>query len=180
MNLSIPSWTSQPEIPIQFACPSYGKNISPSISWTPVKNTQSYALILQDPDANDFVHWYIPSISPSIHSMDELEYTPQNISNLASFYLSQSKNSLRMKQGINSHQTFGYFGPCAPKGTGIHRYQFYLYALDKDIYEISKENQQEIKSLFLPKKSHEFEELLQQKNIQILQKDSITGHFQAP
>ena len=177
MNLSIPSWTSQPEIPIQYACPSYGNNISPSISWTPIKNAQSYALILQDPDANDFVHWYIPSISPSIHSIDALENSPKNISNLSSFY---SSHSIRVKQGINTHQTFGYFGPCAPKGTGIHKYTFYLYALDKDIYEIVKDIPQEVKLLFLPKKSNEFEELLQQKNIHILQKDSISGNFQAP
>jgi Raf kinase inhibitor-like YbhB/YbcL family protein len=34
-------------------------------------------------------------------------------------------------QGKNSWSTIGYRGPAPPKGHGVHRYFFKLYALDK-------------------------------------------------
>jgi phosphatidylethanolamine-binding protein (PEBP) family uncharacterized protein len=49
---------------------------SPKVSWTPIENAQCYVLIFEDPDSlprpSNFIHWYIPYISPHITEIDEL------------------------------------------------------------------------------------------------------------
>jgi len=108
--------TGQP-IPGKYSC--QGEDISPPLKWAGVpKNTLSFALICDDPDApgGTWVHWVIynlPSDTPSLS-----ENTPK----------SDTLKSGAI-QGRNSFQNIGYGGPCPPGGKA-HRYFFKVYALD--------------------------------------------------
>jgi len=103
-------------IPSEYTC--QGENYSPEISWTPVSNAVSYALICDDPDApnpDGFVHWVVFNIPPDATTLAKSLPTDEPMSNGA-------------VQGENSYRKSEYDGPCPPKGT--HRYFFKVYALD--------------------------------------------------
>lgn len=92
-----------------------GKGIKPSLEWSnPPTGTQSYALILHDPDARKgiFFHWIVYNIPASDNNINN--DTPAD----------------RYDEGINSADKKGYTAPCPPKGEVAHRYIFTLYALD--------------------------------------------------
>ena len=100
-----------------------GKNISPALSWNdPPAGTQSFALIVDDPDApmGTWVHWVLFNIPADKRSLQEdLPVTGKNV----------DPNAIYV--GKNSSGNIGYDGPCPPSGT--HRYYFKLYALDTPI-----------------------------------------------
>ena len=139
----------------KYLCQSHSGNkneYSPQVSWTPIPNALSYALILEDPDAIprpfNFIHWYIPYISSNITQIDEINITRNqkvlnNISkNINELALSNSNNvkiNMGMVMGINSLGNIGYHGPCAPPKTGIHKYIIKLYGLKENI-PLDKEN----------------------------------------
>lgn len=103
-------------IPSLFTCE--GENISPQISWVDYpKNTKSFALIADDPDApmGTWVHWVVYNI-------------PSNISELKQNFPLDKEFPNGIKQGITDFAKTGYGGPCPP--SGIHRYFFKVYALD--------------------------------------------------
>ncbi len=103
-------------IPSIYTCT--GRNISLPLSWNnPPAGTQSFALIMDDPDApgGTFTHWMLYNLPPSTSRLGEnLPSSPQ---------LPDGS-----QQGKNSFGKQGYGGPCPPSGT--HRYFFKLYALD--------------------------------------------------
>ncbi|NEO84373.1 MAG: YbhB/YbcL family Raf kinase inhibitor-like protein [Spirulina sp. SIO3F2] len=99
------------EIPKQYTCD--GADISPPLHWgKPPNNTQSYVLIVDDPDAplKTWVHWVVYNLPETQNALPEKDV------------LSDAT------QGINDFKTVAYGGPCPPKGE--HRYFFKLYALD--------------------------------------------------
>ncbi|CEK09721.1 YbhB/YbcL family Raf kinase inhibitor-like protein [Legionella hackeliae] len=99
-------------IPEKYTC--VGADISPALFWeNPPKETKSFVLIIEDPDAADevLVHWLLFNIPPEIRNLTEGEAPQGAIS------------------GKNSWGLTGYKGPCPPSGTS-HRYVFKLYALD--------------------------------------------------
>ena len=108
-------------IPAKYACT--GRNISPALAWTePPSATQSFALIMDDPDApmGTWVHWVLFNIPADVRNLQEdLPVTGKNVDPNAIFV------------GKNSSNNIGYDGPCPPSGT--HRYFFKLYALDTTI-----------------------------------------------
>jgi len=176
LQLSIPDWTHQ--ISSIHLCPNYGNNISPSLSWNSSLNNnriKSYALILQDISAHNYIHWYIPYISPSLNKIDNLvnknKMLKTNISQIFDYYMKNSE--LKVKQGFNTRNTLGYFGPCAPEGTGSHEYIFHFMALDDDIFK-SDYN----KDILLPKRYEEFKNILKEKNINILMETKVSGFFE--
>ncbi len=103
-------------IPPLYTCT--GDNISPPLIWsgTPA-GTQSFALILDDPDApgGTFTHWVLYNI-------------PASSGGLAQDVRASAQLPDGSLQGKNSAARNGYTGPCPPSGT--HRYFFKLYALD--------------------------------------------------
>ena len=104
-------------IPDLHACDFIGLNKSPQLSFTNApSDTQSFALIMFDPDAPDknFVHWVIFNI-------------PVNSSELEGDITSEAVLENGTKQGKNG--TIGYFGPCPPPGE-THRYIFKVFAID--------------------------------------------------
>jgi Raf kinase inhibitor-like YbhB/YbcL family protein len=119
-----------------------GKNISPHIKWNKSKNTISYALIFEDPDAvnGTFIHWYIPYISYNVNELNSLLNNSllnnkllQNISLISNNILNKNiqNEKINIIQGKNSLNEFGYHGPCAPEGTGTHRYILTIFSLNK-------------------------------------------------
>jgi hypothetical protein len=104
-------------IPEKFTCK--GEDISPALSWTePPAGTQSFALIMDDPDApaGTWVHWVLFNIPVSARSLPET-------------FPSDAILPDGSMSGNSSFGGPGYGGPCPPSGT--HRYFFKLYALDE-------------------------------------------------
>ncbi len=103
-----------------------GKNISLPLSWNHApKGTKSFAISLVDlhPVANNWVHWLVINISPSVDSLLEGASTT-------------NKLTTGVKELKNSWGVVGYGGPQPPKGSGAHRYEVTLYALSIDKLEL--------------------------------------------
>ena len=109
MKLSSPAFAHNTFIPLKFTCE--GQRINPALAIEGIpKEAKTLALIVDDPDApsGDFVHWVVYDIA--ITSRIE-------------------EDSIPGKQGANSAGNQNYVSPCPP--TGVHRYFFKIYALDK-------------------------------------------------
>jgi len=115
-EVTSPAFANAEAIPADYSCK--GRNISPTLTWSePPAAAQSFALIMDDPDApmGTWVHWVIFNIPASTRDLKESTPTNPQISD----------GSLQGKTSAGSN---GYHGPCPPSGT--HRYFFKLYALD--------------------------------------------------
>lgn len=115
-EITSPAFANAEAIPADYSCK--GRNISPTLTWSePPDAAQSFALIMDDPDApmGTWVHWVIFNIPASTRDLKEGASTDPQISD----------GSLQGKTSAGSN---GYHGPCPPSGT--HRYFFKLYALD--------------------------------------------------
>lgn len=109
-----------------------GRNMSPPLTWSGApENTQSFALICDDPDAprGIWVHWVIFNI-------------PGTTTRLGESVPIQKELSTGARQGTNDFRRIGYGGPAPPPGKP-HRYFFKLYALDTmlDLREGSNKQQ---------------------------------------
>ena len=116
MKLTSPAFSHNEPIEAKYTCD--GANISPALAWSEApENTQSFALIVDDPDApaKVWVHWILYNIPSTVGYLRENEgstrETPPYLSGATDF---------------NGAQKWG--GPCPPSGT--HHYRFTLYALD--------------------------------------------------
>ncbi|MEN6395671.1 MAG: YbhB/YbcL family Raf kinase inhibitor-like protein [Methanoregula sp.] len=116
-TLAVDSVTPGSGLPQEFTCT--GSSRTPGISWENVPaGTQSYVLILDDPDApaGTFTHWIVYNIPPDTQSIDPAQPDGKVLSGGAQI-------------GLNSAGSRGYYPPCPPPGTS-HRYIFRLYAVD--------------------------------------------------
>ena len=112
LKLSSPVFEQNGFIPKQYTC--HGLNVSPPIDIDSIPlPAKSLAIIVDDPDApkGTFCHWVIWNLPISHH--------------------------LRMganhgMQGMNDFGRHQYDGPCPP--SGVHRYNFKVYALDCILY----------------------------------------------
>lgn len=122
LELKSDAFVSGQSIPAKYSC--IGKNISPALTWNdPPAGTQSFALIMEDPDApaGTWVHWVLSNIPVERRGLEEdIAVTGKNVANTNGIFV-----------GTNSAGKIGYDGPCPPSGT--HRYYFRLYALDIQI-----------------------------------------------
>ena len=104
-------------IPRKHTCD--GPDVSPALNWTdPPAGTQSWALIMDDPDApvGTWVHWVLYDLPAAARAL------PENMPK-------QEQLPDGSRQGRNDFRRTGYGGPCPPAGPA-HRYFFKLYALD--------------------------------------------------
>jgi Raf kinase inhibitor-like YbhB/YbcL family protein len=119
-DLSSSAFQANQAIPVRYAC--HGEDLSPPLAWSqPPTGTQSFALIMDDPDAVNvagFVwdHWLVFNLPANILSLPE-GIPPDAELPDGSCY------------GRNSFKRLGYGGPCPPSGH-THSYVFTLYALD--------------------------------------------------
>ena len=170
MNLQIHDLTKNNKINKMYICTNQGGgNISPKISWDNIFGAESYALILEDPDAvmnGTFIHWYIPYINNNILEINKLNH----IFNLKKNYKkSNNIKNVELIQGKNTLGEFGYHGPCAPNKVD-HKYTFYIYALD---------NKLSVNNNILSINDHiHFEEILKNNNIKIIAHDSKSFKYQ--
>jgi Raf kinase inhibitor-like YbhB/YbcL family protein len=108
--LTTDAWTPATEIPRQYTCD--GENVSPPLVISRVPDgTAELAIVMTDPDADDFVHWVLTGIAPT------------------STFLEEGTVPAEAVQTVNGAGTVGWTGPCPPPGDGIHTYDFALYAL---------------------------------------------------
>jgi Raf kinase inhibitor-like YbhB/YbcL family protein len=131
-SIQSPSFTAGGGIPKKFACDS---DVSPALKWSdPPANTQSLALIADDPDApaGTFVHWVAYDLPSALRQLTEGVPKQGTISGGGA-------------QGINDFGRTGYGGPCPPPGKP-HRYFFKLYALDKKLDLKSGATKQQVES----------------------------------
>lgn len=92
-----------------------GADLSPALEWSgEPAGTQSFALILDDPDApgGTWNHWLLYDLPASVHALAQ-----------------GCKPGRNGVSGTNDFGKTGYGGPCPPKGRGPHRYFFKLHAL---------------------------------------------------
>lgn len=124
-------------IPIQYTC--QGENISPHLAWSGApQGTQSFALILDDPDApsGTFVHWVVYNLPADTSEL------PEGASTAKTPFANLPKGAAQGKTGFNR---VGYGGPCPPSGT--HRYFFHLYALDTTFTNLSMDKPALLKAM---------------------------------
>src|SRR5260221_14739086 len=72
IQLTSPSFDEGQGIPAVYACD--GRNISPALKWSGApKETRSFALICEDPDAPDgtWVHWVVYGLPASVTELPE-------------------------------------------------------------------------------------------------------------
>jgi len=120
LQMSSAAFSSGEAIPKKFTCD--GPDVSPQLKWNdPPANTQSMALIMDDPDApgSTWVHWVLYDL-------------PANTRELPEGVAKQEQLSSGARQGRNDFEKTGYGGPCPPPGKP-HRYSFKLYALDNKL-----------------------------------------------
>ncbi|WP_441248423.1 YbhB/YbcL family Raf kinase inhibitor-like protein [Kitasatospora sp. McL0602] len=97
----------------------HGKNLAPQLDWRNAPaGTQSYALLVNDPDApiaGGWHHWVVYDIPGASHRLD-------------------GHGATQYTQGASSWDTHGlpvvgWGGPCPPPTGQTHHYVFTLYAL---------------------------------------------------
>jgi hypothetical protein len=98
-------------IPARFTCD--GADVSPALAWTRAPSRAgAYVLIVDDPDANGFVHWIAYNLPGGASgSLPEAVGT----------------GAAGVPQGRNDFGKTGWGGPCPPSGE--HRYRFTLSAI---------------------------------------------------
>ena len=107
-------------IPRQYTC--QGEDISVPLEWDGAPaGTQSFALIVDDPDAPDpaaprivWTHWVLYNIPAEAKILKEA--------------VKPNELPPGTREGLNDWKRTGYGGPCPP--IGRHRYFHKLYALD--------------------------------------------------
>src|SRR5579872_309034 len=123
IHITISDFKDGGTIPSKYTCAAGPTSPSPAISWTGAPaSTQSYALIMHDPDpvlggsaTNDVLHWAIFDIPGDSKGLPE--------------GVKAGDQADGAKQIKNIAQNNGYLGPCPPAGHGDHHYTFELFAL---------------------------------------------------
>jgi Raf kinase inhibitor-like YbhB/YbcL family protein len=113
--------------PIPAIYSSYDQNASPPLQWTAgPQGTQTYVLLMEDPDAKTtplpVIHWVAWNIPANVTSLREgLEP------------LDRLEDPMGLRQGSNSMGTVGFKGPHPPSGDEAHHYHIELFALDQKL-----------------------------------------------
>jgi len=124
IHITIADFADGGRIPNKYTCAGSQTAPSPAISWTGAPgNTQSYVVILHDPDpvlngsaTNDVLHWAIFDIPGDAKGLPE--------------GVKPGEQADGAKNAANITGQPSYMGPCAPPGHGDHHYTFEVYALN--------------------------------------------------
>jgi Raf kinase inhibitor-like YbhB/YbcL family protein len=104
-------------IPIAHIYPRCGgDNISPSLSWSGAPSaTKSFVLTMIDVDVKpaQWSHWIVVNLPAAVNSL------PRGATSLPG----------NAKPVVSNFGDAAYAGPCPPKGSGVHHYEFTIWAL---------------------------------------------------
>jgi Raf kinase inhibitor-like YbhB/YbcL family protein len=117
LHITSPDFSEGEAIPKKSTCDA--QDVSPKLEWNePPANTESFALIMDDPDApaGTWVHWVLYDLPADAKELPERVPRQEQLARGA-------------RQGRNDFGKIGYSGPCPPPGKP-HRYFFKLSALD--------------------------------------------------
>ncbi|MBA4063776.1 MAG: YbhB/YbcL family Raf kinase inhibitor-like protein [Isosphaera sp.] len=127
-TLSSPAFAAGRDIPVDYTCEA--GDVSPPLDWSdPPPGTESFALIVDDPDAPDpaapkrtWVHWVVYNL-------------PAGTARLAE---AADRDDLPdgARTGTNDWGNVRYGGPAPP--VGRHRYFFKLFALDRELPDLGR------------------------------------------
>ena len=115
-ELTSTAFAAGERIPGKYTCD--GEDISPPLQWSNAPgDTQSFALIADDPDApiGTWVHWVLYNLPGETRALPQAVPPDADLPDGS-------------RHGKSSWGRLSYGGPCPPGGT--HRYFFKLYALD--------------------------------------------------
>lgn len=121
-ELKSPAFDAGTTIPKKYTCD--GDDISPPLRWEDAPtNTESFALIMEDPDAppGTWIHWVLYGLPADTRYLEE---------NIKKNELVKDGVKQGVSWGVKDFSRVGYYGPCPPPGPA-HHYHFKLYALDK-------------------------------------------------
>ena len=126
LTLTSSAFADGQPIPAQYTCD--GEDKSPPLAWDGIPpGTQSFVLIVDDPDAPDpqaprmtWVHWVLYNLPASCTHLAES--------------VQASNVPPGTQEGVNDWKRTGYGGPCPP--VGRHRYFHKLYALDVELRDL--------------------------------------------
>jgi Raf kinase inhibitor-like YbhB/YbcL family protein len=111
ISLSSPAFQNGGTIPKRFTCS--GEGVSPPLRWSGVPgDARELALLVEDQDADRFVHWTVLGIPASADGVAE------------------GRPPAGAVETENGFGDSGWGGPCPPEGDDPHRYVFALYATD--------------------------------------------------
>lgn len=120
LALQSPVFADGRQIPGRYS--AYGDDVSPPLAWQAVPGAKSYALVMEDPDADrpaPYVHWVAWNIPAGVTALPEGLSTDPRLDDPDG-----------MRQGLNDRGAAGYFGPRPPAGSGVHHYHVQVFALD--------------------------------------------------
>jgi hypothetical protein len=110
--------------PAQYGADAGGTDVSPQLTWAGFPpETQSFALTVYDPDAptgSGYWHWAVANLPVSVTEL------PAGVDALPA-------GSLVLP---NEQRLTSFSGAAPPPGTGTHRYQFILHAVDVAVLEL--------------------------------------------
>lgn len=116
MKLTSTAFADGQAIPAEFTCDGAGR--SPPLQWSqPPAGTQSFALVVEDPDAakGPFRHWGVYNLPMSARQLN----------------IGAGESGARaLRQAVNDFGEAAYGPPCPPSGDKPHHYRFRLLALD--------------------------------------------------
>ena len=115
-TLTSSAFANGQQLPRQFTCDGDDAP-PPMIVSDPPPGTQSFAIVVDDPDApkGTFTHWL-------------------------AYDIPADGSTLRATAGKTLENDFGrkgYRGPCPPPGHGAHRYYFTVYAVDTPALDVA-------------------------------------------
>jgi Raf kinase inhibitor-like YbhB/YbcL family protein len=110
MGISSSAFQNDATIPNRYTCSGAGVPPPLQFSRVPAK-ARELALIVEDTDADYFLHWTVLGIPPSTRSLAA----------------KAPPGAVETENGFGDH---GWGAPCPPEGDDPHRYLFAVYALD--------------------------------------------------
>jgi Raf kinase inhibitor-like YbhB/YbcL family protein len=114
MNLTSAAFQDGGTIPTRFTCS--GRDFSPPLRWSELpRGTRAFAVLMQDVDADRFLHWGVLDIPAALRRLAEGPVPPEAV---------ETKNSFG---------DAGWGGPCPPEGDKPHHYVFAVYALNQTL-----------------------------------------------
>lgn len=94
------------------SCGPDNENLNPSLRWEGAPDsTESFVIVVVDPDAGGYVHWVHANLPADVMSVD-----------------AGTSRDIPGDSGLNTSGGGGYMGPCPPSPG--HHYEYSVWALD--------------------------------------------------